>query len=273
MSYDISKFYLYEVLDDFQCADEDEQVDIFTAFTNKIWSSPNKRRVETKYYSYTVSPTIKDAEIANVFNKYTKIPYADYRARCSSNNYIDMIRQKINNLYTIYCDESVCILKKYHESLQKPKSVYYEYLSSGSATCTASELDGILSSSLTQASEILNNAKKEKLYIPWSEYKVLVNKWLWRIFNNYDENKASVYEYQMHDFVYGTEDSRIVPYITRSLSGYMKNYQKQYYGIARRSGNKYSRCECGNLFLQNKQNNRKLCDKCRRKGVIYVCIL
>lgn len=77
MSYDIDNSYLYEILDDYQCADEDGQIDIFTAFTDKIWSSSNKRRVETKYYTYNVSPTIKDPEIANIFNMYSKIPYTD----------------------------------------------------------------------------------------------------------------------------------------------------------------------------------------------------
>ena len=268
MSYDIDNSYLYEILDDYQCADEDSQIDIFTAFTDKIWSSSNKRRVETKYYTYSVSPTIKDPEIANIFNMYSRIPYTDYRTRCGSGSYIDMIRQKINNLYTIYCDERVCVKRDYHELLQRPKKMYYEFLSSGGSGCTATEIECAFEIFLARAAEIFTDSQKEKLHISWSEYKLLVNRWLWRIFNNYDANKANVYEYQMHDFVYGTEDSRIVPYITRSLSGYMKNYQKEYYGIARKGDNNYSRCECGNLFLQNKQNNRRLCDECRCKGVI-----
>ena len=58
------------------------------------------------------------------------------------------------------------------------------------------------------------------------------------------------------------EDNFYIKYFCKSLESYMKNYNKEYYGLKRGRDKKYKRCKkCGKM-IEVKGNKKKYCDKC-----------
>ena len=74
------------------------------------------------------------------------------------------------------------------------------------------------------------------------------------------------------------EDHFCIRYFCRGLEGYIKSYQKKYYGLYNVNSHgaiTYGRCACGNLFLQNKRRNRRLCSvslaySCQSKSMVFL---
>ena len=60
------------------------------------------------------------------------------------------------------------------------------------------------------------------------------------------------------------EDNFAIAYLCKGLDGYMRNYQKKYYGLSINCRKKYSRCGCGSLYVKN-SNRQKLCPDCRKE--------
>ena len=191
-------------------------------------------------------------------------------------NYVDLIRQKINNIYSTMCDGSVCVNKEYMDLIKTPKQLYYRW-QSGKDEFEAEELLYRLQDCINNAEEVKKYHAKTKLKISWSDYKKIIAGFLQKIFDNYIpldeyEDKGKI----VLDIDIWTEDNFIISYFCKSLSGYMKDYQKQYYGIKKIRNMKLQRCECGGLFIQNKYNARKRCNLCNTyqpmESKIITCI-
>ena len=61
------------------------------------------------------------------------------------------------------------------------------------------------------------------------------------------------------------EDNFAIAYLCKGLDGYMRNYQKKYYGLSINCRKKYSRCGCGSLYVKIVEK------KLKNIGLKYVC--
>jgi len=258
--YDINDKFLYEILDDFKDAQAEEEKDkIISEFMKLIWASKNQRVINKKYITFKVLNSLSDTDIGEIFNKYSRIEYISYKSMSKQQDFVSLIRQKINNLYTNHCDGRVCIRKEYIDLIKKPKQMYYRWKNGEEFDITTilSQIEEII-----QQSEVVKEKyAKQKMGIEWNEYKTLIVSYFKRMFENYipledfeDKTKLVINSESWN------EDNFTIAYLCKGLDGYMRNYQKKYYELPRNK--KYDYCECGCMFVQSKKNNRLKCDKC-----------
>lgn len=258
--------YLYEIIEDYKSASsEKEQIDIFQNFCSLIWSSSNKRRVYIKTIKFNVKDDLLDSEIGQIFNTWSIVEYVGYKATSNEVNWCNLIRQKINNLYTRYFDEEVILKKDYINLLKTPYNLYYRWIKG--TEMNPEELSDIIETSMNEANNLKIMYQKQKMKMSWEEYKDLIEKFLQKIFDNCEliedyeiENLTNKYIYEL-----ANEDNSYVKSICNSLDGYMRNYQKEYYGLKRGRNKQYVRCqECGVLI--EKTNNRIMyCKDCAKR--------
>ena len=260
--YDISGMYLYEILDDYKEAEtEDEKDEILNEFMKLIWSSKNKRIINKKYITIKVSDSLLKTDTGKVFDKYSSIEYTYYKSISKQQDFVSLIRQKLNNIYTNLCDGRVCIKKEYMDLIKQPKQMYFRWKNGEEYDATTLSLQ--IENILKEAEIVKEKYAKQKMNISWNEYKKIVVPYFKRMFENYipldeyeDKTVLTI------DIDMWHEDNFAVAYLCKGIDGYMKNYQKEYYGLPDNSRKTYNRCKCGGMFIQNKQNNRFKCDTC-----------
>lgn len=258
--------YLYEIIDDYKNANsEEEKSEIFEDFCSSLWSSKNKRRTYIKTIRFKVRNDLLQTEVGQIFDIYSEIEYVGYKEMTKDIDWVSLIRQKINNLYTRYFDKEVILKKDYMELLKTPKNLYYRWTSG--EEINSDKLTEIIENSIFKAQELKLNYQKQKMELSWNDYKEVIEKFLKNIFNNCKliedfekDNLTSQYIYEL-----ATEDNFYIKYFCDSLESYMCNYQKEYYKLKRGRNKKYKHCkECGKLI--EKTNNRILyCDECKYK--------
>lgn len=262
--YDCNETFLYEIIEDYKEAEDNEVKDeIFNSFCSSIWASDNKRRTYMKTIHFKVRNDLLDTELGRVFNTWSGIEYRYYKSMTKDENWCAIIRQKINNIYTRYFDKEVILNKEYMDLLKKPKLMYFNWLSG--TEMDADTVTDIIDDTIDKAEKLKQRFQMEKMTLSWNEYKKVVEGFLRRCFDNcklieeYEDKTQIVNNY---DFI--TEDNFYVKYINRSLDGEMRKYQKQYYGI--RDHKKYSRCKrcCG--IIEKTGNKRLYCDDCRKQN-------
>ncbi len=268
--------YLYEILEDYQFATTDaEKEEIFSSFCQKIWEHPNQRTITEKPITFRIKPTLLKTEIGEVFSNYTSIPRNVCPSTTKNTGFASLIRQKLNNIYTYFFDENICSRKEYLDLLRLPKKLYFQwesFLGKGEPEWILSpkELSNTLEQAMADAKRLKETCAREKMKLSWEEYKQVAEGYFRRLFEHYQPLE----EYQTdHALVLQTgtwnEDNFCISYFCSGLHGYFKNYQKSYYGLYNANSRRktsYSRCACGNLFLQNRQRNRRLCDTCRKQS-------
>lgn len=256
--------YLYEILDEYKEANKIEKQDILKSFCSSIWSCNNKRRVFNRDIKFSVDLKYIDTEIGQIFNSWSSVPYITYRSMTKELDYASLIRQKINNLYSIMCDKDVCQRKDYMKLIKTPKTLYFRWLKG--EKYEPQFLNETIDEAMEMAENLKNKYQMEKLNLSWEEYKKLIEKYFRKIFDNCiclddyeDKTKITIQTEAWH------EDNFYISYFCKTLDGYMRNYQKEYYGLyVAGSKDNYilKRCsKCGSLFNQ-KNNNQKLCKKC-----------
>ena len=260
--YECDDSFLYEIIEDYkESKTEEEKDEIFRSFCSSIWSSDNKRRIYKKSVRFNVRKDLLQTELGQVFDTWSDIEYTYYKSMTKDENWRFIIRQKVNNIYTRYFDKEVILDKEYMSLLKVPKKLYYQWIS-GIDMETAT-VTGIIDDAIDNAEKVKLRLQKEKMSLSWNEYKKFVEDFLMRCFNNcrligeYEDNTKINTRL---DFL--TEDHFYVSYICRTLEGYFKNYQKEYYGVRRGHGNIYSRCkQCGSI-IEKTGNKRMYCNKC-----------
>lgn len=258
--YDINDKYLYEILDDFKDAQsEEEKNNIINEFMKLIWASKNKRVVNKKYITFKVLSGLLDTDIGKIFNKYSSIEYTSYKSMSKQQDFVNLIRQKINNLYTNHCDGRVCIRKEYMDLIKKPKQMYYRW--KNGEEFDTNTLTSQIEEIMKQSEVVKEKYAKQKMDIEWYKYKTLITPYFKRMFENYipledfeDKTKLVINSESWN------EDNFAIAYLCKGLDGYMRNYQKKYYRLPRNK--KYDYCECGGMFVQNDKNNKFKCDVC-----------
>ena len=260
--YECDDLFLYEIIEDYkESKTEEEKDEIFRSFCSSIWSSDNKRRIYKKSVRFNVRKDLLQTELGQVFDTWSDIEYTYYKSMTKDENWRFIIRQKVNNIYTRYFDKEVILGKEYMSLLKVPKKLYYQWIS-GIDMETAT-VTGIIDDAIDNAEKVKLRLQKEKMSLSWNEYKKFVEDFLMRCFDNcrligeYEDNTKINTRL---DFL--TEDHFYVSYICRTLEGYFKNYQKEYYGVRRGHGNIYSRCkQCGSI-IEKTGNKRMYCNKC-----------
>lgn len=260
--------YLYELIEGYkETNDKEEKNKIFTEFMTAIWQSTNRRRHYQKPIKFKVREDLADTNIGKVFNKYSRVIYIGYRSQTEKDDWCSLIRQKINNLYVWHFDKEVILKKDYLDMLEKPRDLYYQWIKG--KEMDINELDITLANYLKEAEELKTKYQKQKMDLSWAEYKKLVEGYLRRCFDNckttdeYEALHKDTVKISIYDFF--IEDNFYISYICNSLESYLRNYQKEYYGLKRGRKKKYIRCaECGDLI--EKTNNRvKYCKECAKK--------
>lgn len=254
--------YLYEIIDDYKHSDSNEEKnDIFKSFCSSIWSSENKRRVYTKTIRFSVRKDLLQTDVGQVFDIWSEVEYTGYKAMTKETDWCSLIRQKVNNLYTRYFDKDVILKKDYMNLLNTPKRLYYQWIDG--IEMDADELTIIIDDAIDDAQKLKITYQKQKMELSWSEYKKVIEGFFQRCFDNCklieDYEKDSKY-CGIYDFM--NEDNFYIKYFCKSLESYMKNYNKEYYGLKRGRDKKYKRCKiCGKMI--EKTNNRiKYCNNC-----------
>lgn len=262
--YNIDNVFLYEVLDDFKNAFVEDRYKICKDFCDALWSVPNQRQVYEKNIKYNISSSLPDGEIKDIFKKYTKTSCLTYKSKTSNTDSWHLLRQKVNNLYTTFCDSKICQKKEYFNELNTAKNLYFKW-QRGELILTPDELEIEIQKSIVTSADLFVKYKKQKMDITWAKYKKLINGFMLKCFETYIPFDEFSKGKDIRDNDYWIEDNFIIKYIGKSLTGYMMNYEKSYYGICRLGSldkRKYNRCKkCGNLFLVSSKN-KKLCDEC-----------
>lgn len=268
--------FLYELLEDYQFAEtEAEREEIFCSFCRLLWDNPNKRIVLEKPITFRIKPKLLATETGQIFAAYASICRSYSPSVTESRDFASLIRQKLNNIYTYYFDKDVCCNKEYLDLLRLPKKLYLQWQSScrtkdASWTLSPQELSLKLEDAMKRARIIKENCARKTMDLDWQEYAKLTEKYFRRMFDHYKplEEYQNRKELAVYDGAW-EEDHFCIRYFCRGLEGYIKSYQKKYYGLYNVNSHgaiTYGRCACGNLFLQNKRRNRRLCDCCRKQS-------
>lgn len=261
--------YLYEIIDDYKNASStEEKNEIFNLFCSSIWGSKNKRRVYNKQIKFKVRSDLLDTEIGQIFNTWSEVDYVGYKAMTKDTDWCSLIRQKINNLYTRYCDKEVILKKDYMDLLKIPYNLYYRWIKG--AEINPIELTDLIETSIYKAIELKSIYQKQKMDKSWNEYKVKIEEFLLRAFDNcklienYEqENLTDKYIYE-----FALEDNFYISYICNCLEGEMLNWQKDVNELKRGRNKKYKNCmECGKMIeiKSKKDYSTKYCDECKEK--------
>lgn len=252
--------YLYEIIDEYKNTDsEEEKNEIFKSFCSSIWASENKRRTYTKVIRFNVKENLINTGVGQVFDTWSEVEYTGYKAMSKETDWISLIRQKVNNLYTKYFDKEVILQKDYIYELSTPKRLYYQWIEG--IEMDANELTDIIDDAINKAEKLKNTYQKQKMELSWSEYKQVIETFFQRTFNNcklIDDYEDKTKLVTIIDYM--NEDNFYIGYFCTYLENEMKQYQKKYYGV--RSHQKYKRCKsCGRL-IEKAGNKKTYCEEC-----------
>lgn len=257
--------YLYEIIDEYKHSESDEEKnDIFKSFCSSIWSCDNKRRTYIKTIRFSVRKDLLNTDVGQVFDAWSEVEYKGYKSMTKEIDWCSLIRQKVNNLYTRYCDKDVILKKDYMNLLKTPKNLYYRWIDG--AEMDADELTNIIDDAINDAERLKVTYQKQKIDLSWNDYKKAVEGFFQRCFDNCkliedyeDKSKLNT----IYDFM--NEDNFYVKYFCDRLEGNMIDFQKKYYGLKYSSRNKYKRCKmCGKMIeIKSKKDfSTKYCNEC-----------
>lgn len=252
--------FLYEVLEDHHDElSEKSRINIWQALCKRLWATPNERETATAYATFSV-PAKLQGGLADLFRQHCRIPYLVARTSTTEKDGWSLLRQKVNNLYSRYCDADIITSREYRDAVFAIKSLYFAWRR-GEIFLTVDELKNKIAEAKQKAEVIRQTAAREKMRLSWEEYQFKVEEFLLRCMENYKPIAASgTFTVEVS---YWSEDNYCVRYLCRCLDGYMKNYQKEYYGC-KRGNYKYARCSCGAMFVVRGRNH-KYCDVCSYK--------
>lgn len=204
---------------------------------------------------------IKGTPVGDMFERYSKTSYDYFKRFTKSDSHIDIVRQKINNLYTSYCDEKFCTKGEYMRMLKWPRILYSRYMNG--EDMTPEYIEEQIKVSRMKANMLYEENAKQKLKLSWADYRKLVKDFLWTIFCNakvvgeLEDDVSNIHTELI------TEDNVYIRYVCKSLNGMIQNFQKDSYDVQRGHGQNYSRCiNCGALIVQNRNGTRKYCNEC-----------
>lgn len=254
-------YYLYEVMDDYrESSDPQYKQHLFNEFMHALFVCENKVRIYDRHIKYKVTSDLLKTEQGQIFDMWSDITFKYVRTMTSNKNYLYLIRQKINNIYSFLCDPRICVDKELVQYISVPKKLYYRYIHG--EPMTSEFIIAQIDDALQKSEERKKALERRKLRLTWNEYWELVSKYIKKCFENYKplievENPSILYETS----AYTMEDNYCIRYICKSLSGYFRNYVKEYNNLPRNKH--YGYCDCGKMFVK-RSNSQKFCPDCKR---------
>lgn len=261
--YECKELYLYEIIEDYKNSNDEEKDEIFNSFCSSIWSCDNKRRTYKKTISFKVRKDLLDSDVGQVFDAWSQIDYMYYKSMTKDETWYSLIRQKINNIYTRYCDKEIIIAKEYMDLIKKPKTLYYQWISG--IDMDSDELTNIIDDAIADSIIVKEKYQKQKIDLSWSEYKEVVNGFLRRCFDNckligdYEDKTKMI---SMFDFF--TEDHFYVSYFCKTLDGYIKDYEKKISCNKTSSRKGFKRCKMCGAIIESTGNKKMYCSECAK---------
>lgn len=257
--------FLYEIMEDYiETSSQIEKDELFNEFCSALWTSQNKRRTYVKTIKFKVRDDLLNTEVGQIFDRWSIVEYKGYKAMSPSNEWYNLIRQKINNLYTLYFDKEVILNKEYMNLLKTPKNLYFRLIKG--YDIDVQNLNEHIDTAISEAQVVKLKLQKQKMDLSWNEYKELIECILRKIFDScitideYEKKYGIPNNVRLSEFA--TEDNFYIRYVCKSLESYIRNYQKEYYGLKRGRNKKYIRCEeCGAL-VEKTGNRIKYCKDC-----------
>lgn len=260
------QLYLYEVIEDYIYGDDEVKKEAYDYFCHCVWSSSNKRRTYTKSINYNVNKHKIDSDIGQVFNTWSSVEYKYYVSTTKDYNWASVIRQKINNLYTIYFDKNVITNKEYIDQLRVPQNLYYDWIKNGTEY-TGNELTLIIDDAMAEAELLREKFANQKMDKNWNEFKKIIEEMLVDIFRTCSTIEDIEDDDVLVNYTDRLEDNFYIRYFCKSLDKMMLKFQKKYYEV--RDHQQLKRCEiCGAMFeIKNKKwdYSSKYCDKCKKE--------
>lgn len=256
--------FLYEIIDDYKdVKTQNEKDEIINSFCSSIWASKNKRRTYTKSIHFHVPKDLLNTDIGQIFNSCSVMHYKHYKSVTKDKDWSSIIRQKVNNIYTIYFDKDVILNIDYINLLKTPKRLYYKWVSGDDMDIET--VTTIINNTIDESTKMKKRLQMEKMSLPWNTYKQIIDGFFKKCF----DNCMTIEEYEDNDTIttqlnFLTEDHFYVSYICKRLDGNIKDYQKYYYGLKYSSRKGYMRCkQCGNL-IEKTGNKRMYCKNCKK---------
>lgn len=272
---------IFDIVEDYNdpSTTAEEKDIIFEELKNRIWKCGNYRTTVKKKITYKICNKIASMpEYTEIFSKYTEMEYTSYRHTSKRVGWENLIRQKINNIYSFNFDKNIMTDKRYKDLMYLPKHLYYDVVEG--ADYTPEYIQQKIDNGLSEANKLLIKNRNSKITLAWKEYIVIVNNYLRRILDNcqtefdYDQThpRDNYFEREWN------ADKLYVKYFCKSLECYFRNFKYEISGLSvpsSRTKNNYKTCQkCGKLFIVN-SNSQKFCKNCISKPMVLkdiICI-
>lgn len=252
---------LYEIIEEYSFIENPNvKKQIFENFCKAIWKGNGRKRIYTKEMTFTIAPAIQNTREGKLFEKYSHVPYTTYQRVSESKLWYEILLRKILNLYVVYCDKEYIYSNSLSQLIKEPRNYYYAYVSR-KKSITYSQLERLFTDWEVNMKKEKEKVLNRKIDITWVEFKAIVEKFLKKAFDNCvlleNYNKRTL---QLYD---KPEDCYYVKYFSKSVDGYVRNWQKRYFNV--RQHKKIGVCvDCG-AMIELTNNSRKYCVVCAAK--------
>ena len=255
--------YIYEYMEDYQIAEtEADKKRAVMNFCAHLWESEPGRRAQVQTEEFDPEE-IQDSNVREIFREYSKTVYWQAITKTKSISSMEILKQRINNLYTIFCDRTLCLERGYLAGLMYPLKLFKQYTRSPDKY-SAPEIARLLKESSDKTDRIFRENTGRKMDMTWPAFKRFVEDRMVVIFQNYQEPGWDFSgRMVLSDFI--NTDHYLISYISSSLTGYLKNERLEFHGIRR--GHNYEPCHhCGIGFVEIDSPGAH-CIRCAQKKI------
>ena len=251
---------MYEIIEEYKEAESEEERDrLFKSFCNAIWSCENKRRLVTKTVKFKVRKDLLKTNLGKIFDMWSEIEYTGYKSMTKETDWCSLIRQRVNNIYTLYFDKEVVLNKDYKNLLETPKRLYYRWIDG--EEMDEKTVTEIIDDAVDESIKLKARHQKEKMELSWKDYKKVIEGQLQKIINRCRLTEEYCKSTEIYDM--RNEDCLYISYFCKSIEGEMMKWQKKYYGV--REHKKYKRCKICGALIENTGNKKMYCTACARE--------
>ena len=252
---------MYEIIERYKETETEEGKEvIFKSFCEEIWRCENKRKTTVKAVKFKVRKDLLKTDLGQIFDMWSEIEYTGYKSMTKETDWCSLIRQKINNIYTLYFDKEVVLNRDYKNLLETPKRLYYRWIDGEEMyTDTVTE---IIDDAIDGSIKLKAQHQKEKMDLSWNDYKKVIEEQLLKIINRCRLAEEYCKNTKIYDM--RNEDCLYISYFCKSIEGEMMKWQKRYYGV--REHKKYKRCKICGALIENTGNKKMYCTPCAKEN-------
>ena len=268
--------FLSQLLEEYRESEAEQKQYILDKFLSRLWKSKYTFKKYKKKYKFEVYPELLDyrQDLVELFNQYNDIKYTVCKSKYTKKvDPIDYIRIHINNMYGLLFDKDVYYKSEHYKLLLTPKKEYFRLVNIKKKVGNIDDVkfedvENNIKTALKEAETIKFKSINRKSNMKFSEYKKIINTYIERMFNNYipAEEYEKKYGWNLEVKVDGwSEDSYIVKYFNKSLTGYMRNHVRKINGISKYG--KYIECSNCGILISPTNNSHKFCMECAKEKI------